>query len=253
MICNGPPPTVLVVHGAGGPDAIRVPRQLPPTVSVRASGGAGPDVLLGSSGNDLLQSGDGFAGGNDRIYAGDGSDGVMSDAGHDRSFGQGGDDLMVTRWPCGGGLFDGGGGFDNGSFAEGPGPVHAVLGGTAVLPRTERCRALRLDDSIEGLEGTHNNDLLVGTAGPNNFFGQGGDDIILGRAGSDELVGAKGRDALFGGSGPDAVFGRDGRRDRRLDCGRGRDLGARRDKNDPLPVSCTATPEKPRRKRGRRR
>jgi hypothetical protein len=66
------------------------------------------------------------------------------------------------------------------------------------------------------LVGTHRNDAIYGTAGPDvimglsgndEIWGRDGDDIICGGEGNDKLYGKAGNDILLGGSGNDRLYG----------------------------------------------
>jgi RTX calcium-binding nonapeptide repeat (4 copies) len=102
-------------------------------------------------------------------------------------------------------------------------------------------------DNIGDIEvfGGSGNDALLGSSKPQNILptpfseepgvdrgikyseilnGQRGNDRIKGFDGADGLNGGPGRDALDGGKGNDAINAKDGRRDRRVKCGPGRDV-----------------------------
>ncbi|OWU83854.1 hypothetical protein ATO6_15640 [Oceanicola sp. 22II-s10i] len=83
----------------------------------------------------------------------------------------------------------------------------------------------------EKVEGTEDNDILVGTSGIDLLTGLGGDDVLLGLEGDDQLDGNAGGDAILGGKGDDllqGVTGDDvlvgGRGEDTLDGGAGDDL-----------------------------
>ena len=72
--------------------------------------------------------------------------------------------------------------------------------------------------SIEGAEGTWDNDDLRGDDGPNTFYGLEGPDLIYGRGGADRIWGDGGGeevntsgDKLFGGNGNDLINAGTGR------------------------------------------
>jgi hypothetical protein len=81
-------------------------------------------------------------------------------------------------------------------------------------------------------------DRLTGGEGPDAIDGLGRGDVLRGAGGNDDLTGDAGGDSLIGGAGHDRLFAKDGRRDRRIDCGLGAADGATRDGKDPQPVSC---------------
>lgn len=82
--------------------------------------------------------------------------------------------------------------------------------------------------SNENFDGGPGNDVLRG-------FGQ--PDGLIGGSGNDKIDGGSGKDYLIGGPGNDKINARDGQRDKRIDCGPGKDR-ARVDKIDPKPISC---------------
>lgn len=63
------------------------------------------------------------------------------------------------------------------------------------------------------LNGTAQDDILVGGRQIDDLFGEAGDDILTGQAGRDRLAGGSGADFINGGWGPDTLIG-DGGADR---------------------------------------
>jgi Ca2+-binding RTX toxin-like protein len=72
--------------------------------------------------------------------------------------------------------------------------------------------------------GTNGPDRIVGTGGPDVINSLGGDDRIRARGGRDRLLGGPGRDRLLGGRGADRLNAVDGRRDRVVSGGPGKDV-----------------------------
>src|SRR5215208_134031 len=71
-----------------------------------------------------------------------------------------------------------------------------------------QCDALHLTNLITGsgnISGTLENDLILGSAGPNIISGEGGNDCILGGGGNDTLIGGHGTDVCLGGTGADTL------------------------------------------------
>ncbi|MEL6940432.1 MAG: hypothetical protein AAFO84_14715 [Cyanobacteria bacterium J06598_1] len=58
--------------------------------------------------------------------------------------------------------------------------------------------------------GDDNNNLLVGTNQPDQFFGEGGDDLLEGKQGNDAIAGGDGDDFLAGGNDADTLQGEAG-------------------------------------------
>ncbi len=57
------------------------------------------------------------------------------------------------------------------------------------------------------LEGTPNNDVLIGFPGPNSLWGQQGDDTLFGAEGDDRIFGNQGNDYILGNQGNDTLYG----------------------------------------------
>ena len=60
------------------------------------------------------------------------------------------------------------------------------------------------------IDGTDDDDVLIGSNGPDHSRGRGGNDVICGKKGDDHLEGGDGRDHLKGGRGDDELEGDDG-------------------------------------------
>jgi Ca2+-binding RTX toxin-like protein len=237
--CAGDPRRLgyVSVAGLGGPDRLTVGGTLPRRGEVQLDGGPGDDRLTGTRGDDVLLAG---TDGRDRLWGGRGNDALISEAGRDELRGGAGNDQLVTDDPCDGHLFAGGPGRgDIAGFARAPrARLRARIGGRAVDVRKRRCRGTRVRRSNEVLEGTRNGDVLIGTNGDDPLIlGGAGSDLLIGAGGDDVLRGEDGRDTLLGGPGTDLLQAKDRRRDRRLDCGPGRDY-VKRDGIDPEPRRC---------------
>ncbi len=202
--------TVVLVGGDGNDD-LRV-EGFKANVRAIINGGKGNDVLVGGKGNDTLSDGEG----NDRLRGGGGDDGLTNSAGRDIVKGQGGNDLLVSSSVDDGDVIDGGGGKDNASFAqvERDYAVRAQIGGSArrIVKGKAQGRGAKIRGSVEDLEGTELNDVLIGNGKANNLLGRSGSDTLEGRGGDD----------LLDGQSYDAGGARD--RDHKLDGGAGRDL-----------------------------
>jgi hypothetical protein len=57
------------------------------------------------------------------------------------------------------------------------------------------------------LEGTPNNDVLIGFPGSNSLWGQQGDDTLFGAEGDDRIFGNQGNDYILGNQGSDTLYG----------------------------------------------
>jgi Ca2+-binding RTX toxin-like protein len=171
---------------------------------VRIAGGFGDDTIRGGPEDDLLQAGPGA----DHLYGGAGADGLVGGIpGPTYLYGGAGGDLLAAGGGCAGGALVGGGGRDDASFAETqahPGwliisfPRHS-----AWIPDIAGCRPVHLSATDEDMEGSFDNDILIGNGRPNAMLGQPGKDIFMGNGGDD------------------VIDARDGVKDISIQCGRG--------------------------------
>jgi Ca2+-binding RTX toxin-like protein len=215
---------LIAVLGGDGNDRIEVDYSIPPSTIVHANGNNGSDVLSGGAGDDVLEAGENYGRsdfGNDTLIGNAGGDALYADPGADVLMGGNGNDLMVSSTvTCQGHRFNGGGGEDTASYARtDAGPMRMQLAGTGG-PVSGCANLDRISGSADGFEGSQGPDILIGDGGKNSFFGQGGADTFLGKGGQDFI---------------DAT---DGERDKRLDCGPGRNEGYTSDRQDPAPISC---------------
>ena len=65
------------------------------------------------------------------------------------------------------------------------------------------CKHVHLSATDEDMEGSFDNDVLIGDSGPNSMLGQPGEDVFIGNGGED------------------VIDARDGVRDKSIQCGRG--------------------------------
>ena len=200
------PPRSLVVNLGPGNDRLRLHGDMRAVSQVRATGGAGDDELIGGGEDDLFQAGSGA----DVLRGGGGTDGLIGGIpGPDVLVGGAGGDLLAAGGACVGGALIGGAGRDNASFAETPahpGVLYASLSlGIAKVDAIPACNSIRLDRSLEDLEGSFDWDILIGDGGRNIVHGQ------------------PGQDRLFGRGGDDILSAEDGERDFDISCGGGMD------------------------------
>ena len=143
-------------------------------------------VLVGTTGNDVLQGANGGQeifglGGNDLLTGRDGPDRLLGGDGDDTLIGGGGADQLWGG--AGNDSLDGGTGDDE-LFVEGPG--------------------------IEDQDGIFARNTLIGGEGNDSLWGADGRDSLVGGAGADWLYGGVGLDTLRGGGGDDTIIGGDG-------------------------------------------
>jgi Ca2+-binding RTX toxin-like protein len=184
----GPARWLMADLGPGN-DSLTVEGSLEAVDFVRVNGGDGNDTIHGGPEEDLLQSGPG----SDHLYGGEGSDGLIGGLpGPTYLYGEGGGDLLAAGGGCAGGTLDGGPGDDDASFAETqahPGTLYISLAaGWAWIDAVKHCDKVRLPRSDEDLEGSFDNDVLIGDSGDNVLIGQPGVDSFFGRGGNDVIV-----------------------------------------------------------------
>jgi len=201
---EGPARWITADLGPGN-DSLVVKGSLEGAQNVRIAGGFGADTIKGGPEDDLIEGGFGA----DRLYGGDGADGLIgSTPGPTWLYGEGGGDLLAAGGGCAGGALVGGPGQDDASFAETPahpGILHVSFPAHAAwIDAIPRCHRVHLSATDEDMEGSFDNDVLVGDARPNAILGQPGED------------------AFYGGGGEDVIDARDGVRDDSIQCGRGR-------------------------------
>ena len=84
---------------------------------------------------------------------------------------------------------------------------------TADHLKPSECSGITIINLIAGggnVNGTNENDLILGSTGADNMRGQGGDDCIVGGDGDDRLSGGGGADVILGGGGDDTLLGGQG-------------------------------------------
>jgi Ca2+-binding RTX toxin-like protein len=240
IVCPaGGPGRWLMADLGPGNDSLRVAGSLLAVGSVRFAGGFGDDEIHAGPEDDLIESGPGA----DKLYGGAGADGLVGGLpGPTFLYGGPNGDLLAAGGGCAGGALVGGPGRDDASFAETqahPGllivsfPQHS-----AWVTTVKGCDSVHLSRTNEDMEGSFDNDVLIGDGRANAMLGQPGED------------------RFFGHGGDDVIDARDGVRDESIQCGRGNP--PRRKKNgkgltkptgkaagraltdsfDPLPFNC---------------
>jgi Ca2+-binding RTX toxin-like protein len=200
----GGPGRWLMADLGPGDDSLEVEGSLKTVGSVRLAGGYGDDVIKGGPEDDLIQAGRGA----DKLYGEGGADGLVGGLpGPTYLYGGPDGDLLAGGGGCAGGALVGGPGRDDASFAETqahPGllivsfPKHS-----AWITAIKGCHHVHLSKTDEDMEGSFDNDVLIGDSGPNSMLGQPGED------------------RFYGMGGDDVIDARDGVRDLSIQCGRG--------------------------------
>ena len=187
-----------------GNDTLRVAGSLLAVGNVRIAGGYGDDVIHGGPEDDLIESGHGA----DRLYGHGGADGLVGGLpGPTYLYGGPNGDLLAAGGGCAGGALVGGPGRDDASFAETgahPGLLIVSFPKRAAWVTTVRgCDPVHLSPTNEDMEGSFDNDVLIGNGRRNAMLGQ------------------PGRDRFYGNGGDDVIDARDGVRDFSIQCGIG--------------------------------
>ena len=94
----------------------------------------------------------------------------------------------------------------------------ATRGTTGIITYNDNSLTVLVGDSFCGksidqfnvIDGTANNDVLIGTIHDDLIRGFDGDDVIIGQAGNDCLIGGNGDDTIIGNAGNDAITGNQG-------------------------------------------
>jgi Ca2+-binding RTX toxin-like protein len=166
------------------------------------------NIIFGSSGDDVFPERFGkttVTQFEDWVYGLGGDDHILGQGGNDRLFGGPGDDWLTGG--TGADHLDGGADVDWANYGLSEDPVYVNLktghgyGGEA--------QGDTLVD-IENLQGSSNDDILVGDDGTNELRGLGGNDSLKGGGGGDHLFGGWGDDVLNGGAGGDVLDGGNG-------------------------------------------
>jgi Ca2+-binding RTX toxin-like protein len=223
-----------------GNDTLRVEGSLAAVGTSRFAGGIGNDVIRGGPEDNLIEAGPGA----DKLYGGAGADGLIGGLpGPTYLYGGANGDLLAAGGGCAGGALVGGPGRDNASFAETqahPGKLIISLPRrVAYVDVIEDCDRIFISPTNEQLEGSFDDDIIIGDGRANSLLGQPGRDIFIGNGGDD------------------VIDARDGVRDFSIQCGRGtppRSKGkgkgftqptgrpegrALMDSFDPAPFNCT--------------
>jgi Ca2+-binding RTX toxin-like protein len=220
-----------------GDDSLIVEGSLAAVGNVRIAGGLGDDLIKGGPEDDLIEAGFGA----DRLYGGDGSDGLIGSVpGPTFLYGEGSGDLLAAGGGCAGGAIVGGEGRDDASFAETqahPGLLFVSFpAGKAWIDAIKNCKPVRLSKTNEDMEGSFDNDVLIGDGSKNSMLGQPGEDRIYGNGGDDVLDARDSvRDVVV-----QCSVGRPVLKGESLSAREGGESRAFVDPFDPTPVGCNA-------------
>jgi Ca2+-binding RTX toxin-like protein len=143
--------------------------------ATQSTGTDGPDMLVGTAGNDIISAGDGW----DTVDGGIGDDIIYGNRNLDSLSGGSGADTLY------GGQNDG--------------PATADASGL-----------MAMQQGTETIRGGVGNDYIYGNFGSDILYGDDGDDALYGGQNPDSLFGGAGNDWLFGNRGSDELSGGDG-------------------------------------------
>jgi Ca2+-binding RTX toxin-like protein len=172
----------------------------PSTNTGWAAGDTYKDIegLVGSAYADVLVGNDNA---ND-IWGGAGGDFIAGAGGNDGLHGGAGNDYLVGG--TGGDRLDGEDGYDTASYAYATSAVDARLY-DSTLNKGEAAGDVYI--SIEALDGSAYNDVLLGNAAFNIIYGGEGNDYIDGVGGGDYLYGGGGNDKIYLRNGAELIDG----------------------------------------------
>lgn len=204
VVCPALGPGLWLMADLGpGNDRLRVEGSLKAVGTTRLAGGFGNDEIHGGPEDDLIESGPGA----DKLYGGAGADGLVGGLpGPTYLNGGPNGDLLAAGGGCAGGAIVGGPGRDDASFAETqahPGLLIISFPLHKAWVDEGPCDPVRLAPDLEDMEGSFDNDVLIGDARKNSMLGQ------------------PGHDRFYGNGGDDVIDARDGVRDFSIQCGRG--------------------------------
>lgn len=218
---KGGSPTVantklVKVFGLAGNDTLALDETNGALPKANLYGGAGNDILTGSSASDQLfgEAGNDVLlgkGGVDLLFGGAGNDTLTGGAGDDQAFGQAGNDRMIWNPGDASDLNEGGAGND--TVEVNGGNVSETF---TVTANGNRVRFDRTDPGPFFVDiGTSENLVVNMNGGDDNFTAAGGLAELIsitvdGGAGNDAIRGGDGNDRLLGGDGDDFIDGNGG-------------------------------------------
>lgn len=221
--CNGKAVDVFIGKGdvpTSGPDVI-----LGTSGNDVITAMGGDDTICGLEGNDIINAGNGNdwvdAGpGNDTIEGGNGNDEIYGDSGvdiinggpdNDEIFGEGSGDFINGN--SGDDLLDGGFGVDQLRGGSGNDVINTGSGGNRgtglVVTGGAGNDIITGGPGTDEIRGESGNDTILGGDASDSLFGGGGNDIVNGQGGNDILRGNGGKDTVTGGDGNDDMDGGD--------------------------------------------
>ncbi|SNS21860.1 calcium-binding protein [Tropicimonas sediminicola] len=184
-------------------------RSVDPAALLPDAPSLGPDVLVGTDGDDILHASHGWdtlygMAGDDILFGEQNSDVLWGGDGNDKLRGGALDDRLIGG--PGNDVLDGGIKIDVADYSS-HGSVTVDLAITSYQQTGVGWdKLVRIENVIGGSEASR----LFGDEGRNVLTGGAGNDALYGRGWSDELIGGEGDDLLSGGRGGDYLIGGEG-------------------------------------------
>lgn len=229
----------VLLAGMAGNDTISA-TNFPDGVGVLASGGEGEDTLTGGAGEDVLVDGPGDL--RDVLAAGAGDDALTHNGGADLRDGGEGSDLFLSVALCRGESIVGGAERVGAPVPDRDNASWARLGGPGADARIDQGRVGEVGPGGEPRCASGSFDTLSGIE---DLEGSNQDDYLVGDGGNNQLLGHKGADSYFGLAGQDSLLANSGTRDLVIDCGADLDSAVvdLAGVGDPIPIECESVRE----------
>ncbi len=224
----------VLLAGMSGNDTISA-TNFPDGVNVVATGGEGEDTLTGGAGEDVLVDGSGNF--HDVLAAGAGDDALTHNSGADVRDGGEGSDLFLSVALCKGESIIGGAERVGAPVPDRDNASWARLGGVGADARIDQGRVGEVGSDGEPQCASGSFDTLSGIE---DLEGSNQDDYLVGDGGNNQLLGHKGADSYFGLAGQDSLLANSGTRDLVINCGADLDSAVIdfASVGDPTPIEC---------------
>jgi Ca2+-binding RTX toxin-like protein len=229
----------VLLAGMGGDDTIAA-TSFPDGVGVLVTGGEGEDALTGGAAEDILVDGPGDY--RDVLAAGAGDDALTHNGGADVRDGGEGSDLFLSVALCGGESILGGAERVGAPAPDRDNASWARLGGVGADARIDQGRVGEVGSGGEPQCASGSFDTLSGIE---DLEGSNQNDYLVGDGGNNQLLGHKGADSYFGLAGQDSLLANSGTRDLVINCGADLDSAVIdfASVGDPAPIECESVRE----------
>jgi Ca2+-binding RTX toxin-like protein len=229
----------VLLAGIGGNDTISA-TSFPDGVGLVATGGEGEDTLTGGPGEDVLVDGPGNF--RDVLAAGAGDDALTHNSGADVRDGGEGSDLFLSVALCKGESIVGGAERVGAPVPDRDNASWTRLGGVGADARIDQGRVGEVGSGGEPQCASGSFDTLSGIE---DLEGSNQDDYLVGDGGNNQLLGHKGADSYSGLAGQDSLLANSGTRDLAIDCGADLDSAVIdfASVGDPTPIECESVHE----------